>query len=71
MKRAEAQVIGAPFLQFHKTANHFNNIGAVENLLYGILADHGRANYDFKKIVADLLRMNICFYRVVTGVRTS
>lgn len=47
MKRTEAQVIGSTLFQFYKTANHFNNIGAVENLLYGILTNHGRANYNF------------------------
>jgi hypothetical protein len=40
MKRAKAQVIGAPFFQFYKTAYNFNNIYAAEYLLYGLLTDH-------------------------------
>ena len=40
MKRAEAEVIGAPLFQFYKTTNHINNINAAKYLLYGILGDH-------------------------------
>lgn len=41
MKRAETKVISASFFQFHKAADHINNIDATENLLYGILRYHG------------------------------
>lgn len=42
MKGTKAQVISTPFFQFYKTTHHLNNIGAVENLLYGILRNHAR-----------------------------
>ena len=39
MKRAKAEVIGAPFFQFYKLAHHIDNIDAVSDLLYGIRGD--------------------------------
>jgi len=39
MKRAEAQVVCSPLFQFYESANHINNINAVEYLLYSILTD--------------------------------
>lgn len=40
MKRAEAKVIGTPFLQFYKTANYVYNVKTAKYLLYGVLGDH-------------------------------
>jgi hypothetical protein len=39
MKRAEAEVVAAPFFEFHETAYYIYNVQPVENLLYGILGD--------------------------------
>ena len=41
MKRAEAEVIRSPFFQFDEGADHFNDIDAALNLLYGLLTDQG------------------------------
>lgn len=40
MKRAESQVIGTSFFQFHKTADDIDNIDSAKYLLYGIRRDH-------------------------------
>ncbi len=40
MKRTKTEVIGAPFFQFHKTADNFRNVNAAEDLLYGLRRDH-------------------------------
>ena len=40
VKRAEAQVVSASFLQFHKTAHDINNINAAQDLLYRLLGNH-------------------------------
>ena len=37
MKRAEANIVGAPFFKFNKWAHYLHNIYAAEYLLYGIL----------------------------------
>lgn len=37
MKRAKTEIVGTPLFQFHKTADHINNINAAQYLLYRIL----------------------------------
>lgn len=39
VKRAEPQVIGAPFLQLYKRAYYIDDIDTAEYLLYGVLRD--------------------------------
>ena len=39
MERAQAQVIGTPFLEFYIGTYDVNNINATLYLLYGMLAD--------------------------------
>ena len=39
MEGAKAQVIGTPFLQFHKSTYNINDIDTAEYLLYGLLAN--------------------------------
>ena len=41
MKRTEAKVIGASFLQLDKTADHIDNVKPAKYLLYGPWGDHG------------------------------
>jgi hypothetical protein len=36
MKRAEAEVIGSPLFQFHKSSNNINDVKTAKYLLYGI-----------------------------------
>jgi len=40
MKRAEAEVIAAPFFKFHKFAHHINYINAGSYNLYGMWRNH-------------------------------
>lgn len=39
MKRAETEIVRAPLLQFHKTANDIDNVDTALDLLYGLLCD--------------------------------
>ena len=41
MERAVTNVIGPAAFQFHKTANHIDDIDAAKDLLYGFRCDHG------------------------------
>jgi hypothetical protein len=49
VKGAEAQVLGAPFLQFYKAAHHGYDVEPAEYLLYGVGGDQtdkiGQASY--------------------------
>ena len=37
MKRAEAEVTGAPLFQLYEFTHHLNNVDAAKYLLYGVL----------------------------------
>ena len=39
MKRAEANIIGAPLFKFNKGTHYLYNVYAAKYLLYGILCD--------------------------------
>ena len=39
MKRAQAKVIGSPFLKFYKGTHDLHDIDAAQYLLYGVLCD--------------------------------
>ena len=41
MEWTKTQVVGAPFLQFHKPTDDLDDIDAVLDLLYGFLRNHG------------------------------
>lgn len=44
VKRAQTQVVGAPFFKFNEGAHYFHNVYAAEDLLYGVLRYHATAN---------------------------
>ena len=42
MKRAQAKVIGSPFLKFYKGTHDLHDIDAAQYLLYGVLWDQNK-----------------------------
>src|SRR5882757_6839599 len=42
---AEPEVVGAAFFQLYKGAYYLNNVDTAEDLLYGLLGDHFRAQF--------------------------
>lgn len=45
MKRAETNVISAPFFQLNKGTHNFHNINAAEYLLYGVLSYQNKVKW--------------------------
>ena len=74
MKRTVADIIGTPFLQFHKLAHHINDVDPVGDLLYGVRGDQA-LNIKYEVIstkVKEWLykRLPVTSYRLlVTGNR--
>ena len=50
MERTISDIIGAPFLQFHKRAHYIDDIDTAEDLLYGILWDQAFFTCLFKQM---------------------
>ena len=42
MKRTKPQVVGAPFFEFYEPADHFRDVDAAEDLLYGLRRDQDK-----------------------------
>jgi hypothetical protein len=52
MKRAQSEVVNAPFLQWNKLLNHINYLGSIENTFYCRAVNHG------SKISGNKLKVN-------------